>query len=193
MNKLASQNDCKFYGSTSTLTSCLSQIYFMISRWKELNTRMLSAPYSMKVRPALVRCVPLAQMLTASLKPSCFTFGAKLPASIHLKLNKDGSYAVDNDKSYEAPGQQQHLSELVRPVRMLILSFFQLTIKYLSSQGKIMEKMLTTTHEDLERFRSDADPSAVSVEERNAREAYHYTKVRLFPRSRASVGSNAGR
>lgn len=40
-----------------------------------------------------------------------------------------------------------------------------------------MEKLLTTTTKDLARFRKDAPEEAVSEEERNTREAYHYTKV----------------
>lgn len=40
-----------------------------------------------------------------------------------------------------------------------------------------MEKMLTASHADMARFRKDAPYDAVPDEERNAREAYHYTKV----------------
>lgn len=45
LNKLASSQGLKFFGSTSTLTSCLSQIYFLIGRWKEVNLSMLSAEW----------------------------------------------------------------------------------------------------------------------------------------------------
>lgn len=139
LRELAKSEECKFYGSTSTLTSCLSQVYFMIGRWKQLNTSMLSTVYGEK--------------------PTCFTYGAKLPASIYLKYNSDGTYAVDNDKSYESAGEPRLLSEL----------------------GKVMEKLLTTTASDLARFRKDAPEEAVPDEERNMREAYHYTKVRPDP------------
>lgn len=43
-----------------------------------------------------------------------------------------------------------------------------------------MEKMLTTSVEDLARFRKDTPAEAVSEEERTAREAYNYTKVRML-------------
>lgn len=42
-----------------------------------------------------------------------------------------------------------------------------------------MEKILTASHKDIARYRKDAPESAVSPEERSAREAYHYTRVRL--------------
>ena len=73
---------------------------------------------------------------------------------MYLKYNENGTYAVDNDKSYETAGEPRLLSEL----------------------GKVMEKLLTTTGKDLARFRKDAPEEAVSQEERNMREAYHYTK-----------------
>lgn len=41
-----------------------------------------------------------------------------------------------------------------------------------------MEKMLTTSVEDLDRFRKSASAEGVTQEERTAREAYNYTKVR---------------
>jgi hypothetical protein len=43
-----------------------------------------------------------------------------------------------------------------------------------------MEKIFTATHADLARFKKSAPEEAVPDEERNMREAYHYTKVRLF-------------
>jgi len=49
-----------------------------------------------------------------------------------------------------------------------------------------MEKLLTTTTKDLARFRKDAPEEAVSHHERNAREAYHYTKV-SFKKSLFSI------
>lgn len=49
LGDLAKKEKCVFYGSTSTLTSCLSQIFFMIGRWKEINTSMLSTIYAEKV------------------------------------------------------------------------------------------------------------------------------------------------
>jgi hypothetical protein len=45
-------------------------------------------------------------------------------------------------------------------------------------QGKVMEKMLTTSVADFERFRKSAPAEAVSQEERTQREAYNYRKVR---------------
>ncbi|PWZ01601.1 Pet127-domain-containing protein, partial [Testicularia cyperi] len=76
--KLTKQHGKKYCGSTSSMTSLLSQCYFLISGWRNPDVSGFSAPF-------------------ASL-PSGFSVGAKLPASILLHY-KDGFYAIDADKS----------------------------------------------------------------------------------------------
>ncbi|GAC72395.1 hypothetical protein PANT_7d00077 [Moesziomyces antarcticus T-34] len=76
--KLTKQHAKKYCGSTSSMTSLLSQCYFLISGWRNPDTSGFSAPF-------------------AGL-PSGFSVGAKLPASILLNY-KDGFYAIDADKA----------------------------------------------------------------------------------------------
>ncbi len=68
----------KYCGSTSSMTSLLSQCYFLISGWRNPDVTGFSAPFSGL--------------------PSGFSVGAKLPASILLNY-KDGYYAIDADKT----------------------------------------------------------------------------------------------
>ncbi|CBQ71004.1 related to PET127-component of mitochondrial translation system [Sporisorium reilianum SRZ2] len=75
---LTQKHQKKYCGSTSSMTSLLSQCYFLISGWRNPDITGFSAPF-------------------AGL-PSGFSVGAKLPASILLHY-KDGYYAIDADKS----------------------------------------------------------------------------------------------
>ncbi|SJX66031.1 related to PET127-component of mitochondrial translation system [Sporisorium reilianum f. sp. reilianum] len=75
---LTQKHQKKYCGSTSSMTSLLSQCYFLISGWRNPDVTGFSAPF-------------------AGL-PSGFSVGAKLPASILLHY-KDGFYAIDADKS----------------------------------------------------------------------------------------------
>ncbi|THH19214.1 hypothetical protein EW146_g1928 [Bondarzewia mesenterica] len=73
---LAKREGRTFAGSTSSLTGLLSQIYFLISGDKGVNTTCLSKHFQFE--------------------PTTFTSGQRMPASIVLKHN-DGVYAIDSD------------------------------------------------------------------------------------------------
>ncbi|KAI1449817.1 Pet127-domain-containing protein [Annulohypoxylon stygium] len=75
------------------------------------------------------------------------------PAAIFLHW-KNGTYAIDADKEFD-------------------------TANILSMLGKSMEKLLTLTKEEYERYRH-ANSDQISEEERNADEAFHYTGFRDF-------------
>ncbi|KAK8066965.1 mRNA degradation protein [Apiospora hydei] len=75
------------------------------------------------------------------------------PAAIFLHW-KDGVYAIDADKEFD-------------------------TANILSMLGKSMEKLLTLSKEDYERYRT-VNSDQISEEERNADEAYHYTGLKDF-------------
>ncbi|KAK8017436.1 mitochondrial mRNA processing protein [Apiospora rasikravindrae] len=75
------------------------------------------------------------------------------PAAIFLHW-KDGVYAIDADKEFD-------------------------TANILSMLGKSMEKLLTLSKEDYERYRT-VNSDQISEEERNADEAYHYTGLGDF-------------
>ncbi|KAK8855184.1 mitochondrial protein [Apiospora arundinis] len=75
------------------------------------------------------------------------------PAAVFLHW-KDGVYAIDADKEFD-------------------------TANILSMLGKSMEKLLTLSKEDYERYRT-VNSDQISEEERNADEAYHYTGLGDF-------------
>ncbi|KAI1662938.1 Pet127-domain-containing protein [Daldinia decipiens] len=88
--------------------------------------------------------------LTDSLQ---FTKIMKGPAAVFLHW-KDGTYAIDADKEFD-------------------------TANILSMLGKSMEKLLTLTKEEYERYRH-INSDQITEEERNAEEAFHYTKFLDF-------------
>jgi hypothetical protein len=98
-----------------------------------------------------------------------------------VRAMADGKYAVDNDKRWDI--DENVLSDLVSQLatelrRIPVLNDF---LRY---QGRVMEKMVTSDQKELKRFMLSSPESAVSDEERNAREAYRYCKVSVSgPRS----------
>ncbi|KDN51295.1 Pet127-domain-containing protein, partial [Tilletiaria anomala UBC 951] len=90
--------------------------------------------------------------------PKGFSAGASLPASVKL-VYKDGIYAVDSDK--HASGEAENSNYV------------------LTSLGKAMEKMLTTTPEDFERF-TRLNSWKVTEKEKTHKESYHYAKTKKF-------------
>ncbi|EPQ26145.1 uncharacterized protein PFL1_06353 [Pseudozyma flocculosa PF-1] len=101
--------------------------------------------------------------------PGGFSFGAKLPASITLNWKPDadgsggGHYAIDADK--ESAGEAANNNYV------------------LTSLGKSMEKMLTTTPEEYARYMR-TNSASLSAEERNKPESYHYAQAgKLMMRS----------
>lgn len=77
----------------------------------------------------------------------------RLPSAIFLRW-KDGSYAIDADKQFA-------------------------TANILSMLGKSMEKLLTLSSDDFERYRK-SNPGQVTEEEQAAPESYHYSTVGDF-------------
>ncbi|KAF9427398.1 hypothetical protein BGZ76_002358 [Entomortierella beljakovae] len=72
----------KFMGSTSSMTSALSQFYFLISAWKPLKTSHLSEAFSSQ--------------------PKGFTRISRSPSTIQLVYKGQGIYAVDADKTFDS-------------------------------------------------------------------------------------------
>lgn len=140
LTSMATTNNTRYTGSTSTLTQSLSQIYFTLLNARPVDTSTLSAEFQ-EQRPD-------------------FTAGAQLPALINIRLQDNGTYAIDNDKTHSIDNN------------------------VLSDYGRILEKMLTASPDDFKRFLSAAPESAVPESERTEREAYAYSKSgRLLMRS----------
>ncbi|KAI1138902.1 Pet127-domain-containing protein [Hypoxylon sp. FL0543] len=131
--RIAKENDKRYTGSTSSMTSMLSHFHYLLSSWREINTGMLSRSFN----PDSVQ----------------FTRIMRGPAAIFLHW-KDGTYAIDADKEFD-------------------------TANILSMLGKSMEKLLTLTKEEYERYRH-TNSDQITEEERNAEEAFHYTSFRDF-------------
>ncbi|KAI1096806.1 Pet127-domain-containing protein [Rostrohypoxylon terebratum] len=96
-----------------------------------------------------------SSMLSRQFEPDSMQYTRILrgPAAIFLHW-KDGTYAIDADKEFD-------------------------TANILSMLGKSMEKLLTLTKEEYERYRHP-NSDQISEEERNAEEAFHYTSFRDF-------------
>lgn len=82
-----------------------------------------------------------------------FTAFQRSPAALYLRW-RDGVYAIDADKQYD-------------------------TSNILSMLGQSMEKLLTHSTEEFERYRKNS-PDPVSEETRKESEAYHYTTMGDF-------------
>ncbi|KAI0866121.1 mitochondrial protein Pet127-domain-containing protein [Xylaria cubensis] len=94
-------------------------------------------------------------MLSRTFRPESFQYTKILraPAAIFLHW-KDGTYAIDADKEFD-------------------------TANILSMLGKSMEKLLTLSKDDYERYRH-GNSDQITEEERNAEEAFHYTGFQDF-------------
>ncbi|THH27314.1 hypothetical protein EUX98_g6874 [Antrodiella citrinella] len=77
------RENCKFAGSTSSLTGTLSHIYMLLSRFHPLNFSRLSSAF-------------------AHLDPT-FSYGQRLPAAVILNY-RDGVYLTDADSSLDSDG-----------------------------------------------------------------------------------------
>lgn len=96
-----------------------------------------------------------AQHLSRSFPLEWDTFNniSRAPAATFLHL-RDGVYSIDADKEHDSAN-------------------------ILSMLGKSMEKLLTLSKEDFERYRH-ANSAQISEEERNAAEAYHFSTLGDF-------------
>ncbi|KAF9291966.1 hypothetical protein BGZ68_001052 [Mortierella alpina] len=80
--KVATDNHGKYIGSTSSMTSILSQFYYLISGWKPLKTNHLSEAFSAQ--------------------PKGFTRLSRSPTTIQLVYKGKGVYAIDSDKTFDS-------------------------------------------------------------------------------------------
>ena len=123
---LTRQVGTKFTGSTSSMSSMLQHFHYILSNFRKLNHVMLSR-----------------QFPEPSSKFSRITLG---PSAVFLRY-KDGTYAIDADKSYDSPN---------------IMSWL----------GHSLEKLLTTERSEFEKFRRSSPEKAPAEE--NASRCYHY-------------------
>lgn len=123
----------KYTGSTSSMTAVLSHFHYLLSQWREPNVQNLSKSF-----PA---------------SPLSFSGVQRAPAAIFLRY-KDGVYAIDADKHYDAP-----------TVLMML--------------GKSMEKLLTLPKEAYEKYHKSRS-NEITADERDEKESFHYTTMGDF-------------
>jgi len=80
---LTARSQCRYQGSTSSVTSILAHIYFALSRFKPCNLSMLSDPF--------------ASML------STFTKATRKPVALCLRPMENGVYSIDSQSLERIP------------------------------------------------------------------------------------------
>ncbi|TKX25486.1 putative mitochondrial protein Pet127 [Elsinoe australis] len=130
---IARENQLRYVGSTSSMTSMLSHFHYLLSNWRELNIDSLSRGFK----------------VSDTKNARNFTEIYKAPTAIFLRW-RNGTYAIDADKEFSTPN-------------------------VLMALGQSLEKMLTQSPSDFERYRK-SDPREVPEAERDAPESYHYSK-----------------
>jgi hypothetical protein len=129
----AKQEEKKYTGSTSSMTSALGHFHFLLSQWRPINTGILSQMFPVEY--------------------NTFTALQRGPTAVFLRW-RDGTYAIDADKQYDNSN-----------ILMML--------------GKSMEKLLTLSTEDFEKYRK-ANSDQISEEQRNESEPFHYTTIGDF-------------
>ncbi|KAF7507045.1 hypothetical protein GJ744_010973 [Endocarpon pusillum] len=81
LRSLALEHGKKYVGSSSSMTSTLAQLHFLLSQWREINTEVISRGFSETLRS--------------------FTMIQRSPSSVFLRY-QDGVYAMDADKEYDS-------------------------------------------------------------------------------------------
>ncbi|ERF69288.1 hypothetical protein EPUS_03992 [Endocarpon pusillum Z07020] len=81
LRSLALEHGKKYVGSSSSMTSTLAQLHFLLSQWREINTKVITRGFSETLRS--------------------FTLIQRSPSSVFLRY-QDGVYAMDADKEYDS-------------------------------------------------------------------------------------------
>ena len=130
LTSIAKKQNLKYMSSSSSMTGLLSHFHFLLSNWRPINVSMLSKNFPV-----------------SSTK---FTKWCKTPSAVYLRY-KDGSYAIDNDNTFQ-------------------------TSNVLSYLGRSMEKLLTLSPENYERYRK-TNENPVTDREREKSEMYNYSSL----------------
>lgn len=84
--KTAADNNLRYVGSTSSMTSMLTHFHYLLSHWRELNISELSRGFK----------------ISDSKNSRNFTEIYRAPQAVFLRY-KDGTYAIDADREYSTP------------------------------------------------------------------------------------------
>ncbi|KAG2174860.1 hypothetical protein INT43_005922 [Umbelopsis isabellina] len=124
LQSMASSHQKRYVGSTSSVSAVLSQIYFALSNFKQVDTSHLSKVFQKESRK--------------------FTRGIRTPASIFLRY-KDGVYSIDADKSYDV--QDTILSVLGKSMEKVLTLPPTEYEKYLKSSNETISEAEKTKPE----------------------------------------------
>lgn len=100
-----------------------------------------------------IKCNMLSHEFPVNSSLKTFTLIQRAPSAVFLRW-KEGTYAMDADKQFASAN-----------ILMML--------------GKSMEKLLTLSRDEFERYRK-SNPNEVPAEERNAPESYHYSTMGDF-------------
>lgn len=172
----------------------IPQIYFWLSKGKLVHLGMLSGGW--QTMASLARLILRRLSGDQALLIPCsgsqnrdFSMGQKLPVSVVLRY-ENGRYAIDADKSFDPTNGSNVLADYVRDMactvaRLHIRNPAVVDNRHSTSQGHLMEKLLTTEAAEFKRFLHGAEDPAPS--EADHRQAYHYSLVRSRSLIRFSV------
>ncbi|KAI5289777.1 hypothetical protein KEM54_003230 [Ascosphaera aggregata] len=114
LRKYAKEKGQRYIGSSSSMTSVLSQFHFLLSNWREINTSHLSQGFRDPQRN--------------------FTRLSRAPSAIFLRY-KDGVYAIDADKEFDTGNILMHLGKSMEKLLTVPMEEFERYRK--SSQDKV--------------------------------------------------------
>ncbi|KAL1954772.1 hypothetical protein VTO42DRAFT_720 [Malbranchea cinnamomea] len=114
LRSIAREKGLKYVGSSSSMTSVLSQFHFLLSWWRPVEISMLSQGFTERHRT--------------------FTKLTRAPAAVFLR-HKDGVYAIDADKEYDSANILMNLGKSME--RLLTMPTEQYERYRKTSQNKM--------------------------------------------------------
>ncbi|KAI5281878.1 hypothetical protein KEM52_003841, partial [Ascosphaera acerosa] len=106
LRRIARQHGRKYIGSSSSMTSVLSQFHFLLSNWRDLNTSHLSQGFTDPQRN--------------------FTRLSRAPSAIFLRHGADdGIYAIDADKEFDTANILMHLGKSMEKLLTVPMEEFE--------------------------------------------------------------------
>lgn len=115
LEALAKESGKKYVGSTSSMTSVLSQFHYLLSKWRGINTSTLSKSFPAEYKT--------------------FTALSRAPAAIFLRYKGEGTYAIDSDKEYDTDSVLSLLGRSMEKLLTLPPSAYEATYRRSNSQA----------------------------------------------------------
>lgn len=121
-SKMAKENQKRYYGSSSSMTSVLSHFHYLLSNWRPVDVRQISQGFPESLRT--------------------FTRLLRAPAAMFLHYNeKEDVYAIDADKEYDSANILMNLGKSMEKLLTLPKEEFE---RY----GRSSENKITPEEEE---------------------------------------------